>query len=473
MLETYPSSASAASFESPSNDDRTATILVWCSWGILFFAALLFVHMYGCNIPFCDEWMHIPQLVGDKPFDLAYLWEQHNEHRIPLPKLIAWALLKATRFDYRAGMFLNALCLGFLAMAMLLAIKKLRGYLQLSDMFFPIALLHLGHSDNLLWSFQISLVSSAVLSGVLLIIIVQSRESITFPKALLSGIALLLLPLCGANGLLLVPLLAAWFIVWGIRNWKLADAGSKRNSSILIFSGLCSLVLVGLYLYGYHRPPSHNLNPKPLLAFNTALECLTMSAGPAVISLWPVSGFVVIGLILITTAPLLFIFWQSPQERFRSAGLILYALSFVVLIGVIGWGRAGYWRHAGFAARYAVLTVPALCCSYFIWEILGSKTYRFVFQTALFILVCSLLGLNASSGISSAKFAKESFKTLRHDVHAGFTPQQLAQKYSYLFTYDLNLLASGMETMSRAKLGIFKSMDRPPKTKMAKAATQD
>src|SRR5262249_34272259 len=95
--------------------------------------------------------------VGDKPIDLAYLWEQHNEHRIPVPKLIAWALLKVTHFDYRAGMFLNVLCLGLLAMAILLAIKQLRGHFQLSDIFFPIALLHFGHWENLVWSFKFNL----------------------------------------------------------------------------------------------------------------------------------------------------------------------------------------------------------------------------------------------------------------------------------------------------------------------------
>ena len=32
--------------------------------------------------------LHIPQLIGVQPITATWLWEQHNEHRIPLPKLI-------------------------------------------------------------------------------------------------------------------------------------------------------------------------------------------------------------------------------------------------------------------------------------------------------------------------------------------------------------------------------------------------
>ena len=42
---------------------------------------------YTIRIPWADEWSHVAILSRDRPVSLAWLWEQHNEHRFPLAKL--------------------------------------------------------------------------------------------------------------------------------------------------------------------------------------------------------------------------------------------------------------------------------------------------------------------------------------------------------------------------------------------------
>ena len=61
----------------------------------LFLAALLpaifiviCVAKYGVNVPYGDEWLMIPFLAKDHDHQLAWadLYQQHNEHRIVIPK---------------------------------------------------------------------------------------------------------------------------------------------------------------------------------------------------------------------------------------------------------------------------------------------------------------------------------------------------------------------------------------------------
>src|SRR6516162_8487433 len=68
--------------------DRGAPIFVWTVWGAMVLVTLTFVRTYGTNVPQSDEWCIVPYLTGAKTIDGAWLWDQHNEHRIPLPKLI-------------------------------------------------------------------------------------------------------------------------------------------------------------------------------------------------------------------------------------------------------------------------------------------------------------------------------------------------------------------------------------------------
>src|SRR5262249_9476383 len=142
--------------------------------------ALVFVNRYGCNVPFWDEWQIVPFLAGNHYPTLGYLWEQYNEHRIFLPKLLLWGLSKLTHCDSRAGMFFNAIALGSLAFVTIRVVRTLRGKLHYTDAFFPLALLHLGHWENLLWNFQVQFVLSTLLAGLFLLTIARSQNPLTF-----------------------------------------------------------------------------------------------------------------------------------------------------------------------------------------------------------------------------------------------------------------------------------------------------
>src|SRR5688572_19608074 len=119
MTQTYTPMPPATSATSGSLG--RAPLAVWALTTIL---ALTFVLFIGTNAPYADEWEFVPALVGEEPA-LPWLWQQHNEHRLPLTRAIVLALFKLTH-DFRAGMFLQIALLSALALCLIRLATRLR-----------------------------------------------------------------------------------------------------------------------------------------------------------------------------------------------------------------------------------------------------------------------------------------------------------------------------------------------------------
>src|SRR6202050_4257106 len=88
------------------NSSRAAGVSVLGAWALASVAAFAFVATFARNCPWADEWVMVPQLAGREPVTLSWLWSAHNEHRLPLPRLVLVGLYRVTH-DFRAGPFLN------------------------------------------------------------------------------------------------------------------------------------------------------------------------------------------------------------------------------------------------------------------------------------------------------------------------------------------------------------------------------
>src|SRR5262249_43867337 len=182
--------------------DIDAAVFIWTVWILTSGGVLICIGRYTVNVPLLDEWETISTLTGTYN-TVTYLMDLHNEHFIPLPKLIILGQLQLTGWDFRAGTVFNAALLGVLAAAMIEAARRLRGRMNYTDAFFPLALLNFGNHFNLFIGWQIQFIGSVVLAGVLLLIIVRNRERLTTGTVALAGVCLMLLPLFGANGVVL------------------------------------------------------------------------------------------------------------------------------------------------------------------------------------------------------------------------------------------------------------------------------
>jgi hypothetical protein len=424
-------------------------------------AVLAFVRCQGRNIPFWDEWQIVPLLTGDQPLTLEYLWRQYNEHRLPLPRLVLWGLGRLTGGDSRAGMYFNALALILLAWAFIRTSRRVRGRLGYADAFFPLALLHLGHWENLLWNFQVQFTLSTLLAGGLLTFVVRGREGLTRSHALTAGLSLVALPLCGANGLPWVVPLAGWMVFLALGRGPSGDRPGRCTVGILLTAGVAALVLLGGYFIGFRRGESHPAGAELHAAWTLSLHCLTISCGPGAGAWAPYLG-AALGCLALAVGARLAITWRTlPAGRVRTAGLLLFGIALAGLVAALGWGRAGAVAPFAVCPRYATLTVLVPCWAFLAWGVAGPPAWRPAVQVSLYSLLCALLVGNNQHGLAWGSGRRHQFESVQSDLHARLPAAVIAQRHAFLFP-DPNYVASCMDLMRSAGFRQFKHLPAPP-----------
>jgi hypothetical protein len=238
-----------------------APFFVWGIWALMLSITLAFAWRYSGYVPYSDAWYCVPYITGNEPVTAAYLWEQHGDHRIPLPKLLYWALFQLTRDGYWVGGLVNVALLGGMALTMIWGARQLRGWHSYADAFFPLALLCWGGPFNFVTWFQISEVAAPVVEGALLLLIVLRGQALTPGPALLAAFGLVVLALCGPSGLPLVLALAVWLGWWSIRQWQSGERGGKRNGIVVGGLVAAAVLLVGLYFVGREKDATIPPNP--------------------------------------------------------------------------------------------------------------------------------------------------------------------------------------------------------------------
>lgn len=442
-------------------DDRGARVVVWATWALLFVTALGYVAAFGSNVPLYDEWQHIPQLIGEEPITIGWLWEQHSEHRMPLSKLVLWLLLRVADNDFRAGLYFNVLALGALSFTMVRVARSLRGRTSYADALLPLALLHWGQYHNLLMSFTVQFICSTVLAGILLLLGVSTGARWTTGRAVLASGCLVLLPLCGANGLGMVPPLAVWLGLTGVLCWRRPESRERRNGVLMLGAGLAALLLTVLYFVGYSRPPFVPANPGALLSLVAGLEFLTVGFfGSASIPLWPFSGAVTLALLIGTAAALAAQLRERPAARCRALGLLFFLAAMACLALGTGWGRAGYGPHAGLASRYVTSASLALVCVYFAWIIHRVELVGRIVQTALLLLSCAVLVPNLLDGLEHGRLVRLKLAgAFERDLRDGVPLPVIIDSHRHLCPTER--VAEYMRMLRRAGVGPFRFLSDP------------
>lgn len=442
--------------------ERSIVLFVWGTWAGMFLVALAAVVIYGRNIPFAEDWFLVPPLTGNEPSLFAWIGTQNSEHLVPLPKAILLLLLTLSGGDFRVGMVYNTLLLGTLAGGMILVARHLRGgRISVTDAFFPIVLLHIGHWDNLLWSWQITFVLSTAITSILLLMLVVWREGPTTPvAAIAAAMCLVSLPLSGGNGTIVAPAFALWSLYCGLLrvSHEASPTENRITGVILISSAALALLIVMLYLSGYQRPTWYPASPSFLATAITSIKFMAFGFGPAAKSAWFLTSVGAIGALLITVAVVLTkAVSTGTDDRRRVLGLMLVVGAVAALAFALGWGRAGKIeasRHM--STRYALLSVPMLCASYFTMELYASLTLQKFVHRTLLVIVLVLLPLNTMVGLERRNWFEQGFTSFQADLQAGMPLNQLAERhYKFLMPWSRDQLAAGMEMLYQACLGPF------------------
>jgi hypothetical protein len=457
-----------------------SVIVVWGVWAATLASILVSIARHGRNIPFEEDWLMVGAMTGHEPNLPQWLWSQNSEHRLPLPRLINLALLRATG-DFRSTMVFDTLALGAVAAAMLLAARRLRNRrTSVTDAFFPLALLHLGNWDNLVWAWQIQFVLPTVLACGLLVVIVAQPTAPGTGLVAAGALALVCLPLSGANGLLFAPILAAWFayIAWMGRNGPDQRAASRLAAA----AATIAVLLCGAYFVGYQASPWYEPNPGPLATLETAGKFVALSIGPVAAKHWPLFGTVAAAILLTSLGLLAAARRQWRDERVRMLGLVAFFAAALVLALAIGYGRAGRAMATGrMPTRYVLLAAPALCAAYFTALVAGQPWIRRSLPAALAALAALLFPLNTRVGYQRRTWFGAGFAAFERDLAAGTPVSVLAQRHhAFMLHWDESLMVTSLLQLRDARIGPFTKLQpdsgsaaaEPPRTSGAAIGTR-
>jgi hypothetical protein len=437
---------------------RASDFVVWAVWAVMLLAALACIARWGRNIPLAEDWLMVPAMTGHEASIPEWLWAQNNEHRVALPKLLYLGLLRLTG-DFRIGMLFNAFALAGLAAALAFTARRIRGgIMSLSDVLFPVALLHIGNWENLVWGWQLQFVLSVTLTGTLLVAIVRDPLP---PRGMLGVAAgtLLLLPLSGANGLIMTLALAPWL---------LTAAAARRHdfpvtSRLAIAAACMAVALVALYFVDYVRPTWNAPSPGPVATLKTALKVLGFGFGPAVNGRWAlaVAGAVLIGLPAVLLAARLAVRRDGTgPDRIRAFGVTSFLCGTGVLALAIGWGRAaGMVETNTLPDRYALLAVPALLGAYLALELYAPRNWGAAGQAAVATAFVLLLPWNTEAGFRWRDWYVAGMQRVENDLADGVPRAELARRHrSFLLHWNEELLRNDLALLRAAGVGPFERL---------------
>ena len=422
---------------------RTTLFVLWL---VLFAAGLVFVNRYALTNPFVDEWAFVPVLLSEKPAG-PWLWELHNEHRFPLPRLVYIGLFRLTG-DLRVGCYVSLIGISLVAAALMRLARRVRGRGSLADAVFPLLLMHVGQGENLYMGYQLAFMLTAALAAGLLAVIVswgwtsglsnvgpaggrsdrpEVRPHGSIRCALVATLLGWLLLACGAAGLAFGVAAAGWVLF-------LAIVGRMPLSRRLLLAvlTLATPAYIAVYMQGYTRPGHHPPSAGVVESIRIGLEAQAMALGPGAGGLWTRVGdgvgvaILLIGLVVMVQ--LVAWLFRSHTDP-RAVGLILFIGAAAAVAFGIGWGRSGFLDDMGFAWRYGWLTAPAVWAAYFTWLLRGGRVSTYG-PAALAIVALVLFPVNEGSGFRDGETeVRPRELAWQADVRGGLTATEMADRY--------------------------------------------
>lgn len=423
--------------------------IAWTVWLAMFAAALCFVARYASNVPSWDDWDMVPTLTRNQPVSWEWLWSQHNEHRVPLPRLIFLGLNRLFLVDMRVTMYFDVVLMAVLAAAMIATATRLRGKPSAADAFFPLALLHWGQAANLLWGWQLQFFASVALACAALLAIARAGTTMSLKgAAVLAGCCALMLPLCGANGLGMVPALAAWPLALAVLPERWTGNIGIRRSPLLTGLGLGALALTLLYFVGWERVPYHPKSQSIYQTLKTAIQFATIGLGPATRNAWPVTGLMTLAAFGSTLVLLGRVWRDRPEERARAMGFFCFLTALGALALGLGLGRNG------FETRYVTLALPAWCAVYFVWLAYGGALRRLAPAILAAASLATLWG-NTSFGVEYARELRGQLGGFERDMAAGVPLHELLHRYGPWLHPHQDMPQRYLPLLKRANVGHY------------------
>jgi glycosyltransferase involved in cell wall biosynthesis len=447
-----------------------APLFVGVVWLAMFWSANHFVATYASVIPFQDDLELAPQFVPGSPLVGSWIFDFHNEHRVPIAGLLMVGLTRLTS-DIRSGMYGEVVILGLVSLAMILFMQRLRGRTSVSDAFFPLLWLHCGNCENLLMAFQLSLMLPVACVSAFLMLVARRAGPPSPNRMALAGACAALLPLNGGHGWTQAPPIFLWLMFAGFMLRRSADARARRAGVVAWVFALLVAALAACYFIGYESPNAglRTLNVGHILI--GAANFLSLCIGAATEELWPYSVVLVLAIVA-ATVWLLVRACLRPAERLRALGMLAAMCGVISMALAAGWGRHLDDVHSGIALRYGMLPSNVLCCAYFAWTLYGSRIAARTARWMLCVLMAAMLPINVKIGTDYGMFRSMQSEAFMKDFDAGMSLGELARTHAPNVFDDVERFEARLKDLEKARLEPFAHHGATPELKLEPSVLQ-
>jgi hypothetical protein len=450
----------------PRRPIYAAAIFVWAVWAVVFVAILQYAAVYSINIPWADEWSHANVIAGERPASMSWLWEQHNEHRVAVPKLLWLASLQLSGDNFHLLPLIDTSALGGLAFGLILAAMRLRGRIAYTDALLPLVILTPAQYDNLVWAWQVEFVLPVVLAGVLLLRIVRHatrgvQESWKGAAAIATCLAIL--PFCAAVGLAFGAAMSFWAGYLAFRHWRSNELSQRPKAWLFLAAGVFCLAMPFFYFHGLAKAPQIPGSPGLGASLITSLEFLSGAFGMnAGVYAWPIFGLAVLALIGVSALACLNAWRRRDLEPSAAAGLLLLLTATLGLAFAIGHGRSGFGKWSGLAPRYVTLMIPGVCAIYFTSLICASRILRQSLLGTLLAILCLAVPTSIREALTWGRARIGMMQAFEKDLRAGSPPWLLAEQYQGFIAQPPEVIAEAIPVLHRAGIGLFRAVKNGP-----------
>jgi hypothetical protein len=379
-----------------------------------------------------------------------------------LPLFVDWLSLRLSGCDFRGPAFVCALALGGLALGLTRVAGRLRGQTRYADAFLPVTLFSTAWADsNFYFTNGVFYSLPSIIAGVVLLVAAEKGMRLSLRALLLAGSCLLLLPLCGAPGLLYVPAFFSWLWVATLLGLR-AQAWRQRYIRLGVLAGISAvLLLTGLYYFrGFESTGRMHAHPTLWTLVQGASAFMT-ATGPPGYRRFFYSQQVVVTLLLLSVAALLItICKKDGPARSRAWGLLFFLAGYGCLMLALSWGRQGD------TSAYALLAVPLPCWLYLVWCVYRPNTIGYLVQTCLFVWILLPLQSGMEAILPYLEDRRARVDAFLADVKGGLPPYMLLPRHKDALCPswgDHGILADAMSLLHEARIGSFQAMrENPP-----------
>ena len=331
-----------------------ATALAWILSIYIILITIYSVCCFYSAVPSGDVWWFVKDMSEFKShhIGLNFLWAQHSEHRLVLPRLILWIDLKYFHFRGVFTIFCSFLFQASEALLLCFAFWRVGKNDLASKLAYAALVFSMMFSssqiENFVLPFQVQFPLVFFMASVSIFLILRHCET---PGGNWVAMSLgLVAAACGTlslgSGLLIWPVLVLICFI---------ERGSLRTLCTATIAGVAMWVF---YFIGYYSPPQ-SANPWASLTHPVSVAAFTFTFLASVLSSKPFPLAGILGLCSLSIAAIGFaLYIRARSDFWKLRAFFVYMALFIVTTAFIAaLGRLNYGLDEAAAIRYRT---PAL-----------------------------------------------------------------------------------------------------------------